>query len=584
MATIENKTEEESTRYMDSAISNLFASFIQTSKKHDDIVTCALTPPHHVKLDYTDFRPEIQKIIKTHELDNIHTGVYWGLQTVIEVAKGHAVTDDLTNKRNLMTFEIQNTGIPQYDGKVFRRPAPVTTEEHLTGKQKIDNMANKLQAQYEFCTFQDTEELLIWTGQIYSNKIAIKTVKEEAEIAIPNCTEGNRLEIINKLKARTYADREDFDNNPSLITLENGVLDLDTMELKPHNPGHLSRVLLPRTYTKPAHKINDKTLFADVAKNLKDTKFWKFLTSSMTLDDIVQHKDIETLLEMLAAPLIKHQIDEKAFMHVAKGGNGKSIFLEYIGHFYGKTNGLNASLHDLATDRWIPAELDGKLYNTFGDISKYHLVDTSIIKTITGSDTITVQKRWQNPFSMLAFAKLIFSTNRFPKIYDQTEGFFRRWIIIEWKRSFTNSPDKIPNLRDILYPDIEEMNQVFSCIVYVAKALKNRGVFTHTTPWKTIQKEWNANANPVDGFYADCIKEDHNGYVTKHDTYQHYKTYALDKGDMPLSKKKFGIEFSEYADDDRTYTDVNRNERVWIDIKFKSDSDNQTTLKNQDDS
>ena len=81
--------------------------------------------------------------------------------------------------------------------------------------------------------------------------------------------------------------------------------------------------------------------------------------------------------------------------------------------------------------------------------SKYHLVDTLKIKTITGSDRITVQKKHEDPFEMLAFAKLIFSTNCFSQIYDQTEGFLRRWIIIEWKRSFTKI--EIVSLMEIDY-------------------------------------------------------------------------------------------------------------------------------------
>ena len=94
-------------------------------------------------------------------------------------------------------------------------------------------------------------------------------------------------------------------------------MNLETLELNPHSPDHLSRVLLPVEYHKPEHD--------DIEKNLKDTLFWKYLTASFTVDGKFRQNDFDTVLEIIASPIIKRHVDEKAFMFLGGGENGKSV-------------------------------------------------------------------------------------------------------------------------------------------------------------------------------------------------------------------------------------------------------------------
>ena len=69
---------------------------------------------------------------------------------------------------------------------------------------------------------------------------------------------------------------------------------------------------------------------------------------------------------------------------------------------------------------------------------------------------------------MAVFANLIFSANRFPGVYDQSQGFFRRWVIVQWNRNFENDPQRILNLKEELYQDEPEKDRVFSFAMSVA--------------------------------------------------------------------------------------------------------------------
>ena len=431
-----------------------------------------------------------------------------------------------------------------------------------SGDDKIDNVALELQKRNTFVTLRKTGEVLLWTGKIYDSVQADTIIKEETEKLIPNCTEHQSKEVLNKIKRQTYSNIEDFDIDPNLITVENGILNLETLGLKSHSSEHLSRVLLPVEYHKPEHE--------DIEENLKDTLFWKFLKNSFTVNGKFRKDDFETVLEITASPIIKRHVDEKAFMFLGGGENGKSVLLTYIQSYLGKNNVKGIALQDIAEDKFMRANLVGISANIFPDLEQNELRHTGKIKAITSNEGVEVQKKYEQGFTLYPFCKLMFSCNRFPKVFDQSQGFFRRWMIIKWERDFENDPERIEYLKENLSKDQEEKNLVFSCLVGIATRLNKVGKFTHTKDWKTIQKLWNENADPLDDFDTNYIL-DSDGHKTKRETYHFYKEVMLSKGETPKGMGQFSKAFAEYHDEDRISNDSThgRTERVWLNISFK---------------
>ena len=164
------------------------------------------------------------------------------------------------------------------------------------------------------------------------------------------------------------------------------------------------------------------------------------------------------------------------------------------------------------------------------------------------------------------FCKMIFSCNRFPKVFDQGQGFFRRWIIIKWERDFEKDPEKDPHLLEKLLSNKDEMNLVFSCLVHLARKLERTGKFSHSKHWKEVQKEWNENADPIDQFDSNYIQDNQN-HKTKKETYDFYNEKMFEKDETPLGMRQFSNAFAEYHEEDRVEVD-GRTQRVWINIEF----------------
>ena len=432
----------------------------------------------------------------------------------------------------------------------------------------IDKVSEKIKSEFDLITNRQNKEILMFNGKIYRQDSSTKAIIEErTEKIIANCSTHESIEVVNKLKRLTGADLDVFDSEANILCLNNGLLDIENIELSPHTPKHLSTVLIPVDYQKPRFEIHDETIFDDVEKNLKDTLFWKFLKSSFTINDDFKKQDFESVLEIIASFFIKKIIDEKAFMFLGRGENGKSVLTEYIINMLGLDNVEKISLQALSDDKYMGAKLVGKMANIYSDLNDNSFNDTSFVKNATSGEGIEVQHKYGNPFVLVPFCNLLFSANRFPKVNDQTHGFFRRWMIVKWRVNFENHPDRDEHLKDKLRDNQEEKSLVFSTLIHLSRLLLKNGKFSHSKDAKETQKEWNTNSDPLNDFVETCIIDsDGNKNVRK--TYSFYRQIMESRQETPLSIVQFGRSFKEYFDQQVTKDKDGKSERVWINIDF----------------
>jgi putative DNA primase/helicase len=93
-------------------------------------------------------------------------------------------------------------------------------------------------------------------------------------------------------------------------------------------------------------------------------------------------------------------------------------------------------LHALESDRFAAARLLGKLVNICPDLPSAYLESTSVFKAIVGGDRIPAEYKFRDGFDFEPFARLLFSANHPPKSGDSSEGFFRRWVVVPFEKTF----------------------------------------------------------------------------------------------------------------------------------------------------
>lgn len=158
--------------------------------------------------------------------------------------------------------------------------------------------------------------------------------------------------------------------------------------------------------------------------------FDDFLAESVAPDDVQRVWEIIGYLMLSGNPL------QRAILLTGGGGNGKGVLLEVIKHLLGEENCTSVPLHDFADNRFVTAELFGKLANICGDIDATYIENTSRIKEITGEDTVMGERKGQNPFYFKPWCKMVFSANDIPASADSSSGWTRRFEIV----NFPNVP------------------------------------------------------------------------------------------------------------------------------------------------
>lgn len=362
------------------------------------------------------------------------------------------------------------------------------------------------------------------SGTIYYYKEGVYVpgdifVEKLAEQDIPECTNSNVKEAKGTLIRRTYAEPDKFHRDLFIINVKNGLLDLRTGKMQPHNPDTITTVQLPITFD----------------PNAKCPNIEEFLK------EVLNPEDIKLSYEIAGWFLWRQYHIHKAIMLYGHGRNGKGTLLRLYETFLGINNCSHVSLQKLVSDRFAPVDLVGKAANIFGDLPQKDLSETDIFKCLTGGDAIRVEDKFKKAFDMRNEAKLIFSANELPKTPDNTVGFFSRWIIIIFLNQFGTLERPLnPNLDDELHTPEELSGFLNKALEGLSRLRSNNWQFTYKLTEADVARMYQRLSDPVYAFLEDCCVEDYSSRISKRMLYDVYCGYAKINKIKPLNIRKFG--------------------------------------------
>lgn len=222
-------------------------------------------------------------------------------------------------------------------------------------------------------------------------------------------------------------------NDGKYINLKDGILELDTYELKPHSSDYYTTIKLPFAYS----------------NNCTTPIFNKYL------DDICCSDEQLKLLmqEMAGYCLCNSTKAEKAFFLLGKGCNGKSVFAKLLQALVGNGNYSTTSLSALNKPFGL-AQLINSNVNVAAE-NGTEKINSEIFKAIVSGDTVEVNRKYKEAISVSLHTKMIFLFNELPYNSDLTHGFFRKVIIIPFNRTFTGKEIDV-NLLEKLQTELSE--------------------------------------------------------------------------------------------------------------------------------
>jgi putative DNA primase/helicase len=334
----------------------------------------------------------------------------------------------------------------------------------------------------------------------------------------------------------------EFDRDPWLLNCDNGVLDLRTGTLKPHDRSLLISKLAPVSYDPDA-----------------TCPYWRMFVYRIMAGNV----DLINFLQRALGYSISGNTQEQAmFLMYGTGGNGKSTLWGAIAHILGDyalnirvATILRKERENSSAASGDIARLIGARYVTASEPDMGKSLDVGIVKDLTGSDPITARFLYKEDFQFMPELKLWLSTNHKPVIRDTTNAIWRRLNLIPFTVTFTDQ-DRDPNLSDKLR---KEAPGILAWLVEGCRKWQDTGL----RPPETVRAASDAYRKEMDvlaPFIAECcIRGNASVYVLHKDLYKAYSSWCLDMGERPLGRNNFADMLRERGykdgyDDDKRLT------------------------------
>jgi len=384
-----------------------------------------------------------------------------------------------------------------------------------------------------FCgikTFQDNKDIIMYSEEhgIYAQDADIYLASEIEERLGSQSTNMQVKEIIESIRRRTYYDRENIQSNPkNLRPVGNGLWDIKKKELIDFTPEYVFLSKIETNYVNDADCPKFKTFLKQVLETNKE-----FL--------VVQ--------EWLGYCLLNDVRFSKALLLYGDGENGKSVLLNVIKDFLGQKNVTSISLQYLESNPFAPARLFGKSANIFADLPKKALSQTSVFKMAVAGDALSGEKKGKDSFEFIPTLKLMFSCNEPPRTPDRTRGFFRRWIILDFKQHF---PEGDPRRDENLFEKLKSSTEMEGILLFALEGLyrlmKHKGFTEHMTRAE-VENFWLRHSDSVAAFILDMIEKDSLQDAPKALIFETYQKYCEIKGYPSEEPNHFWRRFKEIVD------------------------------------
>jgi len=356
----------------------------------------------------------------------------------------------------------------------------------------------------------------------YEDSDARKVVQAWAKNTKSNARQAAAVES-SQSDPRVGVDVDHWDNNPHLLGVANGVIDLRTGDLLQGRPDlHITR-RSPIRYS-PGFSTPRFQEFLDFAtQGDKEYQNWLKRAFGYTLTG---RRDYDVL-----------------FIVYGPAGSGKNVFVESLVKLLGTKQyafPLDSQIlaqgdgRANAADLYHWAELRGRRMIWVDELPESERLKENAVKKLTGSSEISARSPGEKPFTFESQGKLWITTNHRPVITD--DAMWRRIRPIPW----INVPEVAdPTLKAYLHDPEGGLPAILAWAVegamelYASREIDALGWCTAVTDAAEVYRK---NEDRLGLFLEDETEDDVSSSLKMRDLYEIYKVWSEDRTERPMSR------------------------------------------------
>ena len=356
-------------------------------------------------------------------------------------------------------------------------------------------------------------------------------------------TNNELLDLVKTFQARL---EQAVTPNLNLLCLPNGTLDTQAGTLVEHSPEHHLRTRIDIEWSPVA-----------------SCPRWLQFLDEIFAHDPDKAEKIAFVQTWFGYCLVPDNSQHKFVWMVGSGGNGKSVLLNILTRLVGTKNVSHAYMERIG-DKFVRAELEGKLVNISPEMSADATIADGYLKSIVSGDEIEAERKYKPSFSFRPFVRMIGATNHLPRLLDLSEGFFRRAIVLTFNRQFGDA-DRDPQLEQKL---LAELPGILAWAVAGLRILNEQGTFTIPQSSADALAKYKKDSDPVGNFVEECLERANKGGMQPVQVYEGYREWCRAYGFSPLNNIRFGHRLAELGFEKRK----SNGREYWL-VSAKEDND-----------
>ena len=266
------------------------------------------------------------------------------------------------------------------------------------------------------------------------------------------------------------------------------------------------------------------------------------------LDQLLYPEDILTLQEFMGYCFIPTTKAQCMLMLIGNGGEGKSRIGLVMRNILGDNMNV-CSIAKLATNKYCPADQEGKLLMVDDDAKMEALSETNMLKAIiTMEDKMDLEKKRMQSYQGYLYVRIMaFGNGSLTSLYDKSEGFYRRQIIIVVK---DKAPGRIDDTSLSKKLKAESEGIALWCLAGLKKLVANDFHFTISDKAKMTLEDTKREGDNILEFL------DSEGYIhfqedmeiSAKELYEIYVDWCQDNCEKARAQNSFSKAFKTYAE------------------------------------
>ncbi|RKW56968.1 MAG: DNA primase [Lachnospiraceae bacterium] len=390
----------------------------------------------------------------------------------------------------------------------------------------------------EHLSYKTVDGCYYWYENGYYKRTDKNTVKAKISAYIPDGIANDNLlnNVYNLMLAdeEHMANEKDFNTNEKYINFKNGLYNIDTKALEPHNADILYTRQVNTEYIEGSTITEYHTFtkfIRDLCKNADGGIDWQ------------AYKALQEVAGLAISNIYGHKTKKAVFLYSPVGNTGKSQFLGLLVHLIGQENITSIPLQNMNEDKGRFAFANAGLVRLImnGDQSKADVKDSSIFKSVTGGDAIKVEAKGKDIRTLVFKGLVVIACNDLPYIADDKgEHIYRRMYIVPCTHTIEEK-ERDPNILDKM---IKELPAIVNWAIEGLHRLKaNNYNFTEIAAGNQYIEDYRNNSDTVFGFLSDegyTITKDPKDKISKKRLLEQYNQYCIREERQSVSKRQFG--------------------------------------------